>query len=267
MPNYFAHLTFGAKVLEGLSAVLAGELLGERAAFDLGCLGPDPLFFYRPLQRSRVRREGMSIHKVCARPVLERLRRSVAEGEPQAKGYAAGFLCHLVLDSLCHPYVEARAAEGPVGHLAIEAEFDRVLMEEYGVSTRGESHMHSLGEAAVYEAAAEAYLQTGAQEVREGHRRMIRDTRRLARLCGTRRGRVVTRVFKIVPPLRPLVGIILEEAPCPDTIATSAVLHRLWEEAVPVGVEQVTAFFDAVAHGLPLSDWLLRDFSGSPCEA
>ena len=49
MPNYYAHLTFGQRVLADLPAGLSELIEQEREAFDLGCLGPDPLFFYQPI--------------------------------------------------------------------------------------------------------------------------------------------------------------------------------------------------------------------------
>ena len=50
MPNYYAHLTFGQRVLADLPAGLSELIEQEREAFDLGCLGPDPLFFYQPIR-------------------------------------------------------------------------------------------------------------------------------------------------------------------------------------------------------------------------
>ena len=132
VPNYYTHLKFGAVVLGALPTALAGLLSEEREAFELGCLGPDPLFFYRPLGTGAVRREGHAMHKVSALPAVKRLRRAVEENVPMVWGYAAGFVCHLALDSACHSYVDARAAEGDITHLAIEAEFDRTLMVEDG---------------------------------------------------------------------------------------------------------------------------------------
>ena len=67
MPNYYTHLRFGAQVLGRLAAPLRLRLEGERPAFDLGCLGPDPLFFYRPTLPSAVRREGVEMHKQIGR--------------------------------------------------------------------------------------------------------------------------------------------------------------------------------------------------------
>ena len=45
MPNYFAHLTFGAQCLDRLPRELRARLERARSAFDLGCVGPDPRFF------------------------------------------------------------------------------------------------------------------------------------------------------------------------------------------------------------------------------
>lgn len=62
MPNYYAHLSLGAQVLSQLPQELSLLLNRERSAFDLGCLGPDPLFFYRPTLPNPVRREGVAMH-------------------------------------------------------------------------------------------------------------------------------------------------------------------------------------------------------------
>lgn len=90
MPNYFAHLTFGARVLAHLPEDLRTSL-EERAAFDLGCLGPDPLFFYHPATGNPARREGLKMHKCSALPAFRRLRAAVEECVPMSRGYAAGF--------------------------------------------------------------------------------------------------------------------------------------------------------------------------------
>ena len=73
MPNYYAHLKFGDKVLEELPRELAGRIGREEAAFHLGCLGPDPLFFYHPIRPNGVRREGVRMHRASALPAAELL--------------------------------------------------------------------------------------------------------------------------------------------------------------------------------------------------
>ena len=149
MPNYFAHLTFGARCLDRLPRELRARLERERSAFDLGCLGPDPLFFYRVGRPNAVRREGMTMHARSALPAFERLRGALEEGLPMASGYAAGFLCHLALDHACHRWVDQEAAAGAVTHLAMEAEFDRLLMERAGLVSLGRSYLPQPPEALI----------------------------------------------------------------------------------------------------------------------
>ena len=82
MPNYYAHLTFGQRVLADLPAGLSELIEQEREAFDLGCLGPDPLFFYQPIRPNAVRREGIKMHRRSALPAVERLRQAIETAYP-----------------------------------------------------------------------------------------------------------------------------------------------------------------------------------------
>ena len=121
MPNYYAHLTFGQRVLADLPAGLSELIEQEREAFDLGCLGPDPLFFYQPIRPKR-RPAGGDQDAPPLRPcprwsVCARLSRT-AYPCPPATELASS--CHLALDSACHGYVDDRAADGPISHMAIE---------------------------------------------------------------------------------------------------------------------------------------------------
>ena len=115
MPNYFTHLQFGERVLAALPEPLRARIQPQRADFDVGCYGPDPLFFYHLLHDNPVRRVGLRMHKVSALPVFRRLARIISEDRPGAAGYSAGFLCHFALDSGCHGYIEApgRQADRP----------------------------------------------------------------------------------------------------------------------------------------------------------
>ena len=263
MPNYYAHLTFGARVLSRLDDALRLRLEEERPAFDLGCLGPDPLFFYRPFQPNRVRREGMTMHAQSALPVFQRLRRGVAEDRPMAWGYAAGFLCHLALDSACHGYVNRRAAEGGPTHLAMEAEFDRVLMVADGwpVVDR-QAHMPVVEDPRVWVAAARAYEHAGPAEVERAYRRMERDTAMLARASNRLRGRLLDLIARLIPRAAGLRGIALRAEPDPACAESSRMLRQLMEAAVEPTAQVVEGFFEDIARDHPLSPWFDRDFEG-----
>ena len=262
MPNYFAHLTFGAQCLDRLPRELRARLERERSAFDLGCLGPDPLFFYRVGRPNAVRREGMTMHAKSAMPAFERLRAALEEGLPMASGYAAGFLCHLALDHACHKWVDQQAAAGPVTHLAMEAEFDRLLLERAGLVSLGKSYMPEPPEAAVFTAAARAYVKPSPEQVEEGYRSMCRDTALFARLSGHRLSRPVNHVVGTLPALRALRGVFLTADSHSRYAKSNAFLTRRLADTVPEAANQIVRLFRAVETGAALDPWLDRDFKG-----
>ena len=48
------------------------------------------------------------------------------------RAYLYGFLCHFILDSECHPYISCYMEEHGLGHLEIETDFERYLLEKSG---------------------------------------------------------------------------------------------------------------------------------------
>ena len=262
MPNYYAHLSLGAQVLSQLPQELSLLLNRERSAFDLGCLGPDPLFFYRPTLPNPVRREGVAMHARSALPVFGRLREAVEEDAPMSAGYAAGFLCHLALDSACHGWIDRRAAEGTVTHLAMEAEFDRLLMERDDLVSLGRSYLPPMPSGEVFAAAARAYQHTSPKQLEEGYRSMRRDTALFARLSGHRLSRPANRAVGALPGLKALQGIFLT-ADSHDAYAESnEYLTRQLAATVEAAAKQTQRFFQAES-GAPLDPWLDRDFKGN----
>lgn len=262
MPNYYAHLSFGSEVLRRLEGSLRARLEGERAAFDLGCLGPDPLFFYRPSLPNAVRREGIVIHARPALPVFARLRKALEEGMPMAAGYTAGFLCHLALDNACHGWVDDRAARGPLTHLAMEAEFDRLLMERDGLVSMGRSYLPPVPPGEVFAAAARAYEHAAAEQVEEAYRSMRRATALFANLSGRRLSGKANQVVGGLPVLRALRGIFLTRTSHTRYAESNAFLWERMTATVEVAVAQTTRLFRAVETGAALDGWLDRDFKG-----
>ena len=264
MPNYYAHLKFGDKVLEELPRELAGRIGREEAAFHLGCLGPDPLFFYHPIRPNGVRREGVRMHRASALPAAERLRQAIEAGVPMAAGYGAGFLCHLALDSACHGYVDSRAADGPISHMAIEGEYDRMLMERDGLDASEKAHLPaSPADRAVWEAASMAFVHASPEQMRRAYRSMNFYSSFLARSNGRVRGKVIGAVSHMLP-IPSAKGIALKEEPHPSAAESNADLDQLLEAAVPETAEQLTAFFRAIEEETPVPHWFDRDFKGNP---
>ena len=264
MPNYYAHLKFGDKVLSELPLDLAGRIGREEEAFHLGCLGPDPLFFYHPIRPNGVRREGVRMHRASALPAAERLRQAIEDGVPMSSGYGAGFLCHLALDSACHGYVNDRAADGPISHMAMEGEYDRMLIEGDGLDASEKAHLPRVSDdRAVWEAASRAFVHATPGQMRRAYRSMHFFSSFLARANGRATGKVIGAVSQMLP-IPSARGIALKEEPHPAAAESNAHLDRLLEAAVPVTAEQVTAFFRAIRAEDPVPRWFDRDFKGTP---
>ena len=268
MPNYYAHLKFGDKVLDGLPQELARMIDAEREAFDLGCLGPDPLFFYQPIRPNAVRREGVRMHRNSALPAVERLRQAIEDQVPMSVGYGAGFLCHLALDSACHGYVDERAAEGPISHMAMESEFDRMLIEEDGLDSTARAHLPSAPEkgSPVWGAAAQAYTHATPRQMRRAYRAMSWYLSFFARSCGRPTGKVIGAVSRMLP-IQSAKNVALSETPHPASLESSADLDRLLEGAVDETTRQINAFFQAIWADTPVPHWFDRDFKGTPPES
>ena len=125
MPTTYAHYTFGMKVLDELNDGLRERIKKNIDLYHLGLHGPDLLFYYKPLKSNKISQLGHEIHKQKAGLFFEKAKDIIKDDE-KALAYVAGFICHFMLDSRCHPY--GRTKEDKISHNEIETEFDRVLM-------------------------------------------------------------------------------------------------------------------------------------------
>lgn len=129
MPTTYAHYSFGQEVLRLLDDDLKNIIHKNMDLFNIGVHGPDILFYYQPLKSNDVSKLGHKLHSLTADSFFENAR-SVIKSCPDYEGacaYVAGFICHFMLDTQCHPYI--RTKEGrDLTHGAIETEFDRLFM-------------------------------------------------------------------------------------------------------------------------------------------
>lgn len=134
MPAFYAHDRFGKQVAEHLDDELKKTVKEHFRQFRIGLQGPDLLFFYRPYRPNRVARYGNHLHDISAYPFFQNAIRIVRKKGRKSREYAylMGFVCHFILDSECHPYVEAYIKESGVRHLEIEEEFEKMLLRADG---------------------------------------------------------------------------------------------------------------------------------------
>ena len=122
MPDIIVHTAFGAEVLErtGLEVV--------RDIYDFGLQGPDPYLFYRfylPPFQHRANRYASIMHRERTGDFLLELARRSKESR-EMFSFFAGFLCHYALDSNTHPYINRKAKNKPIMHMAIEHKLDNM---------------------------------------------------------------------------------------------------------------------------------------------
>ncbi len=145
MPAAYAHYRFGKRIYRELPEKEREVILQAKDAFLLGLHGPDLLFYYVPICKNRINKLGTRMHREIAADFFERGRAEYRQKpDPALRAYLYGYICHFILDSECHPFVGYYMEEKEVGHIEIETELDRYLMELDGRDPRHYVPIHHL---------------------------------------------------------------------------------------------------------------------------
>jgi len=110
MPYNFTHALVGLTALKHTSGAVSSLVCANLGEFLIGTMGPDPYFgdaMPKPLfTQSRVDL-AQKLHALDARALFGVLFPLATDSAPK-QAYALGFLCHFLLDTNAHPYIEAR---------------------------------------------------------------------------------------------------------------------------------------------------------------
>lgn len=148
MPAILTHDFFGKDAYGPAMDVVDLVTPDERDAFILGNQGPDPLFYLNVVPKApwdAFKDLGTTLHHDAPTSVMLALRQAVDkapyEEQPVVRAYAAGFLCHYLLDSAMHPLVyfwqdgitsagveNLDASDGVIVHAEIERDFDEMVL-------------------------------------------------------------------------------------------------------------------------------------------
>lgn len=130
MPSHYAHYRFGAKAIPMLPPQIQRSVRQFRRLYDAGLHGPDIFFYHNFFFPDNVVALAKKYHGLTGQnffvPVCKHLRLEPSEA---AMAYLYGVLTHYCLDSVVHPFVMEQTAEGKVGHVEMETEFDRFLLQ------------------------------------------------------------------------------------------------------------------------------------------
>ena len=146
MPAILTHDFFGRDAVDMASPHVSLISRDAHDAFMLGNQGPDPLFYLiidpRISKKSRV---GELMHHARPAQLLlslhDALQMLTQAERPVGNAYAAGFLCHYLLDTTMHPLVYANQfaichagverlddSDGSVVHAEIERDLDEMVL-------------------------------------------------------------------------------------------------------------------------------------------
>lgn len=135
MPYNFTHALVGLYALEQSGGSLAALAESHPGEFLIGTMGPDPYFgdaMPRPLF-ARCRLDLASrLHSLDGRTLFGAML-PLAGVSAAKRAYTLGFLCHFLLDTTAHPYIEARF----FGSAHTPAEIQMDLMMTARVRQRG----------------------------------------------------------------------------------------------------------------------------------
>ncbi len=132
MPSLYAHNSFGTDVYKQLPNNLKKIIRTYPKAFKAGLQGPDFLFFYRPFMKCAPNKLGYAQHGEPFTGFLDKIRPILQKKGKNCGEYAymLGFICHFLLDSESHTYINKKAEKPGYNHLVMEIEFDRYLMKK-----------------------------------------------------------------------------------------------------------------------------------------
>ena len=259
MPDYYAHLAFGEKVLRNLPEGLQSRIARQLEAYICGQYGPDPLFFLN----GNTRKIAQRMHRNPSKLPIANLTGAVARGDEQADGYAAGFICHFVLDSVSHPYVLDKMSRSHLNHTAIEAEFDRFLMARHGILALKRTPMPPMSRNYnVYAAGAIPYGITAAT-----YNHALAAFRLTAGAITAANGTVIRgitdTVGKVLPGLRSLKGAIAGKIPSHEAYESNRALSLIMDSAVDDCCQLIEDFFnEADSGGMLYTSQLEKNFYG-----
>lgn len=259
MPAAYTHYTFGKKVFQQLPVPIKNLISQSplhKKLFAIGLQGPDILFFYHSWYKNHLNTMGVQMHHEPAAQFLDAAREIMGDPPDEALlSYLLGFVCHFVLDSQCHPYVEKRLSQAEVTHHEVESEFDRALMLEDGKDPMTFNPVaYAEPDPEVCEAIARVYGATPKQ---------ISDT--LSGMIFIRdifTGRTAPKrtIVGGISGLTPLKGLSMPVNANPRCFSSNKELRWLYDAAVREGAALVQEFYQLAYNGASLPTRFQRNF-------
>lgn len=262
MPANYAHYRFGAQALGTMEPELRLLIQQNRRLYDMGLHGPDLFFYYNPIRSTKIGALGGHYHALSGAEFFSRaVRRLRLQPSEDGEAYLYGVLGHYCLDSTCHPHIERWDRKKQAGHVEIETEFDRCLLELDGKTPAFAQdispHMHI--DEKQSQIIARFYPPATARNIRRCAGNMVFFTRLLSLPDKGGRG-VLERFGGITGETN--AQMIMTRVPNPRCEGLDALLLALYGAALekfPAMVRQLT---EHLTYGAPLKENFTASFGG-----
>lgn len=274
MPSIYAHQKFGNDVLEKLPQAVRERLLKHADVFHIGLQGPDIFFYYHPLSWGEIPKYGNRLHESHGHQFFgeaaDRLRAlpektgEQREKKEASRVYLCGVLCHYLLDSTCHGFIEETAASGVTSHAELEGDYDRHLIAAQGRDPVCEvvtAQIHPSRAAA--EAIAVFYPEVTADIVEQALVSCVKFQRLLLCRSDFKRNFFYA-ALRLLGKYDSLHPHIMNKEPDPACGEAEKRLDELYQEALPKAASAIT---ELEKEGAEASDWeakAARFFAESP---
>lgn len=146
MPYNFTHALVGLTALKQSNEAVATLISAHMGEFLVGTMGPDPYFgdsMPRPLFAACRVDMAEKLHVLDARTLFSTML-PLAGSNDALRAYVLGFLCHFLLDTTAHPYIEARFFGS--AHTPAEIQMDLMMtsrVQSPGVPARPHVFYHT----------------------------------------------------------------------------------------------------------------------------
>lgn len=249
MPTTYSHYRFGCTVYNRLPEKEKRMISQYRDLYNIGLHGPDLLFYYRPLSSNPVSKRGTAMHHQTGREIFTQAGEYIRKEHDfrPLLAYTYGFLCHFVLDSMCHGYIAQKIAESGISHSEIEAEMDRALMVHDGhnpVKHCVTSHILPSQESAAV--ISRFFPELSEKQTLEAMRSMVFYLNVLTAPSHLKRGVLFTALT--AAGKKEMCDLVINYQYNSDCLDSTETLVKLYQKAQPKAVEAITSYMDII-HG------------------
>ncbi len=261
MPANYTHYRFGKCVLQVFPESLNDIVSHDLQAFYTGLHGPDLFFYHRPFSGHSLRTYGTRLHDEPAAAFFEKGAEVVrCADQDTTLCYLLGFLCHFVLDSACHGYIDEYERIHHVSHAKIEAELDKHFMRKDGLDIhKTNSAAHIVASRQLAMRIAPLFDMVSADQIVDALSSMHRLS---GWLVPSSKGKVksLQGILSLHPKMHFIRDMILSDRDSRKCRLSTVHLERVFETSVLEAAKICEAYIQTVDYHAPLPNLFLCNY-------